>query len=114
MFRGLRHPVNREHDIGSLRIEVSKCKIPTDVSQGTRKYTFVNGRPGFNKKFISKSFRWDRAEQGYEYAFATGPEITYTPSNDVFLKSGTEEISKIQSSSRKIDSNDNLDRKSVV
>ena len=84
MFRELRHPVNRKHDIGSLRIEFAKCEIPTDVSHRTRKYTFVNGRPGFNKKFISKSFRRDRAEQNYEYAFATGPEITYAPSNDIF------------------------------
>ena len=59
MFRELRHPVNRKHDIRSLRTKIAECKFPTDVSRRIRKCTFVNERPGFNKRFISKSFRWD-------------------------------------------------------
>ena len=77
MFRELRHTMNREHDIGSLRTKNVKCKISTNVPSRARNCTFVNGRPGFNKIFISKSFRRDQTEKNYEYAFATGPEITY-------------------------------------
>ena len=44
-------------------------------------------------------------ERNYEYAFATGPEITYVPSNDKISKSGTEEISEVQTSSQKENSN---------
>ena len=87
--------MNHEHDIGSLGTETIKCKISTNIPSRAQNYTFVNGRPGFNKNFILKSFCRDQTKQNYEYAFAKGPKITYAPSNDEFLKSGMEEISEV-------------------
>ena len=84
------------------------CKVSMNHTPGFQKYTIVSGKPGFNKKIIFKSFCMDQTKQNYEYAFAMGPEITYVPSNDNFLKYGTEEISKVCTLLRKEKSNDNL------
>ena len=47
-------------------------------------------------------------ERNYEYAFATGPEITYVPSNNNNSKSVTEEISEIHILLREENSNNIL------
>ena len=108
MFRELCHTMIREYNKRLPGAKKVICKVSMNHTPGFQKYTIVSGKPGFNKKIIFKSFCMDQTKQNYEYAFAMGPEITYAPSNDEFLKSRTEEISEVQPFLRKEESNDNL------
>ena len=108
MFRELHQTSNREHDKGSSGGKYAGCKSSTDNIPGVRKHKIVIDKPGINENFIFSSCRRNQTEQYFEYAFATGPEITYVPSNDKISKSDPEEISEVQTSSRKENSNDIL------
>ena len=81
MFRKLHQTSKREHDKGSSGRKYAKCKFSTENIPGVRKHKIVINEPGINKIFIFSSCRRDQTEQYYEYAFATGPEITYVPSH---------------------------------
>ena len=79
MFRDLRQTSNSEHDKRSLDRKSEECKFSTDNIPGVRKYKIVNDKPGIDKNIIFSSFCRDQTEQNYEFAFVTGPEITYFP-----------------------------------
>ena len=114
MFRELHQISNREQDKGSSGRKYTGCKFSTDNIPGIRKHKIVIDKPGINKIFIFSSCRRNQTKQYYEYAFAMGPEIIFVPSNDKISKSGSEEISEVQTSLRKENSNDILIRIKII